>query len=242
VASLVVILAFAIFIIYIAAKNTSKDTEIVVGQKRDIKEIGERIQHVLDTEKHEKRQQRRLGGIASEASKLLKERKLKQSEKKFLEIIKEDHKNLKAYHGLGMIYLQQKEYGGAAEVFEKICELSPTDDAAFNNCGMALFNVGKYEEAVKAYDHSVALNNKIAHRYINLALACDKSEHYKEEITALQKAIALEPEKVDYLEKLAAAAKKNDDPELVKKTYDKIIALDPENLEAHRELARFEKS
>jgi len=240
-AGLFVIFVFALFIIYIAAKNTSRDTEIVVGQKRDIKEIGERIQNVLDTERHEKREQHRLGGIATEASKLLGERRLKQSEKKFLSIIKEDHKNLKAYHGLGKIYLQQKEYDGAAQVFEKICELSPTDEEAFNNCGLSLFNLGKYEEAKKAYDHSVALNNKIAHRFVNLALACDKSGHYKEEISALQKAVALEPEKIDYQEKLMAAAKKNDDVDLVKKTCEKILERDPENLEAHREVARLGK-
>ena len=107
--ALIIIVLFALLVIYFATKTTTHDTEIVVGQKRDIKEIGERIQSVLNTEKTEKSQERKLRSVATEASKHFKERRFRQSEKKYLAIIQEDHKNIKAYQGLGLIYLEQKE-------------------------------------------------------------------------------------------------------------------------------------
>ena len=238
--SLVVIILFGAFVIYIAAKTASSDTEIIVGQKRNIKELGERIQNVLDTEKTEKKRDRRLGSIAREASGLYKTRRFKQSEKKYLSIIKEDHLNVKAYHGLGLIYLEQKEYSGAVEAFEKICELSPTNDSAFNNLGLSYFNIGKYEEAVKAYTHSVALNSKVPHRFINLAMAAEKAGDFKTQVDALAHASNLEPENIDYLDKLALAAIKADDKGEAKKALQKIIEVEPENLEAQRSLARLQ--
>jgi tetratricopeptide (TPR) repeat protein len=238
--SLVVIVLFGLFIISIAAKTKTTDTEIIVGQKRDIKEIGERIQNVLDTEKTEKKLERKLKNVAVEASKLYKDHRFKQSEKKFLSIIKEDHKNVKAYHGLGLIYLEQKEYSGASQAFEKICELSPTNDAAFNNLGLSYFNIGKYEEAVKAYERSVALNNKVAHRFINLALAAEKTGNLKKQVEALGKAADLDPKNIEYLERWGDAAQKAEDKGTAKKALQKIIEIEPANLEAQRSLARLQ--
>lgn len=238
--SLILIALFALLVVIVAIKTNTHDTEIIIGQKRDIKEIGERIQSVLNTEKTEKKQERKLRSVATEASKLFKERRFRQSEKKYLGIIKADHKNIKAYQGLGLIYLEQKEYSGAIEAFKKICELDPTNDTAFNNLGLSYFNTGKYEEAIRAYDHSVSLNNKVVHRFLNLALAAQKAGNYKAETNALEHAVSLEP-KIEYLEKLAEAATQADDKSAIKKACQKIVEIDPANLEAQRKLARLEK-
>jgi tetratricopeptide (TPR) repeat protein len=239
--ALITIIIFGLIVLYIAATTKTNDTEIIVGQRRDIKELGERIQNVLDSEKIEKKQERKLHSVATEASKLFKKQRLRQSEKKYLSIIKQDHKNIKAYQGLGLIYLEQKEYEGAREAFERICELDPTHDSAFNNLGLSLFNIGKYEEAIKAYEHSVSLNNKVVHRFLNLALASQKMADYKKEVSALEHAVDLEPKNIEYIEELAEAATRAGDNKLAKKTLQKIIEIDPTRLEAQRNLARLKK-
>lgn len=234
-----IIIAFAIYIIYYSRKINRRDTEILIGQKREIKQIGEKIQEVLDTEKTEKKQARMLNSVAREANLLLKERRFKQAEKKYLGIIKEDHKNLKAYQGLGLLYLEQEEFEGAAEAFKKITELDPTNDVAFNNLGLSLLSSNQNEEAVKAFEHAIALNTKVVTRYLNLALAAGKIFDYKKEISALEKAYNLDPQR-NYLEKIVEAAEKaGDDPEL-KKALEKLIEKDPSNLEAQRKMVRFE--
>lgn len=231
----------ALYLVYLAAKSESSDTEIIIGQKKEIKAIGERIQEVLDAEKTEKRVEREHKVAITEAKKLAGDRRLKQAEKKYLSIIVRDHKNVKAYQGLGEIYLIQEEYEGAAEVFKKVSELDPTNDMAFTNLGMALMQINKYEDAVVAYEHAVALNGKIPHRYINLALATEKAGDSKKQIAALEHAVDLEPEKMEYLEALANVAIVAEDNSAAKEALEKIVALDPDNLEAHRKLARLGK-
>lgn len=230
----------ALYLIYVASKSRNHDTEIIIGQKKEIKAIGERIQEVLDAEKIEKKVEKEHRAVISEAKKLAKNSRLKQAEKKYLSIIKDDHKNLKAYQGLGEVYLEQEEYAGAAEVFTKISELNPTNDMAFTNLGTALMQLKKYNEAIVAYEHAVALDGKVAHRYVNLAIASEKAGDVKKQINALERAVSLEPGKMEYLEVLANAATAAGDTAAAKSALNKIIELDPDNLEAHRMLARLE--
>lgn len=237
----ILLIAVALYLVYLAVRSTSNDTEIIIGQKKEIKAIGERIQEVLDAEKTEKKLEKEHKSVISEAKKLVGTNRLKQAEKKYLSIIKNDHNNIKVYQGLGEIYLEQGEYLGAAEVFEKVSHLDPTNDMAFTNLGTAYMQVGKFDEAIQAYEHAVALNGKVPHRYINLALAAEKAGDSKKQITALEKAVDLEPEKMEYLEVLSNVALAADDTSAAKEALNKIIVLEPDNLEAHRKLARLEK-
>lgn len=234
----VLIIAVAIYLVSLAIKSTSKDTEIIIGQKKEIKAIGEHIQEVLDAEKIEKKLEKEYKSMIAEAKKLAGGKRLKQAEKKYLDILKDDHNNVKAYQGLGEVYLEQGEYEGAVEVLEKVSELDPTNDLAFTNLGMALMQMHKYPEATHAYEHAVALNGKIAHRYINLALAAEKTGDFKRQISALESAVNIEPENTDYLEILANAAIAAGDTSAAKDALNKILTIDPDNLEAHRKMAR----
>lgn len=231
----------AMYLVYLAAKSKSQDTEIIIGQKKEIRAIGERIQEVLDAEKIEKKAEREHKSVITEAKQLAGDNRLKQAENKYLSIIKDDHNNVKAYQGLGEIYLEQGENDGAVEVFTKVSELDPTNDMAFTNLGTALMQLARYEEAIHAYEHAVALDGKVPHRYINLALAAEKAGDSKKQISALERAVDLEPEKMEYLEALAGAAIAAGDDSAAKDALNKIVVQDPDNLEAHRMLARLEK-
>jgi tetratricopeptide (TPR) repeat protein len=234
-----VIIVIISYILVLGYKSKSKDAEIIIGQKKEIRQLGEKIQEVLDAEKIEKKAEREHRSIITEANKLLKNNRLKQAEKKYLSIIKNDHNNIKAYQGLGSIYLEQEEFAGAAEVFKKVTELDPTNDLAFNNMGLAYMKTRKFADAVSAYEHAVALNSKIAHRYINLALAAEKNNDFKKQIAALEKAASIEP-KMEYLVALSDAAIANDDKGAARKALEKITEIEPSNLEALRKLARLD--
>lgn len=237
----VFLIGIAIYLVYLAVESTSNDTEIIIGQKKEIKAIGERIQEVLDAEKREKKTEREHRSVITEAKKLADNKRLKQAEKKYLSIIKNDHNNVKAYQGLGEIYIVQGEYQGAAEVFKKVSELDPTNDMAFTNLGMAYMQINKPSDAVVAFEYAVALDGKIPHRYINLALAAEKAGDSKKQISALEHAVNLEPDKLEYLEVLVNVSMLAGDNSAAKDALKKIITIDPDNLEAHRNLARLEK-
>lgn len=237
----ILLLVIGCVILYFAIKAGGNDTEIILGQKREVRKIGERIQEVLDTEKVEKKAEREHRSIITEANKLVRGNRFKQAEKKYLAILKNDHKNVKAYMGLGNLYLEQGEYEGAVEALKKVNEYEPTNDTALTSLGMALMQVKKYEEAVTAYEHSVALDTKVPHRYINLALAAEKAGNPKKQVSALSRAVELEPTNMGYLNALVNAALEADDKSEAKKALEKIVEIEPANLEAHRKLARLEQ-
>lgn len=239
--SYLILLAIGGAILYFAVGASGRDTEIILGQKREVKKIGERIQEVLDTEKTEKKAEREHRNIIKEANKLVRGNRFKQAEKKYLAILKNDHKNVNAYFGLGNLYLEQGEYVGAAEALKKVIEFEPTNETALTSLGMALMQTKDYEGAVTAYEHAVALDTTVPHRYVNLALAAEKAGNVKRQISALAHAVDLEPTNMGYLNALVNAALEADDKSEAKKALEKIVELEPANLEAHRKLARLEQ-
>ncbi len=49
-------------------------------------------------------------------------------EKKYIDLIAENHKDVKAYRALGFLYLNQKNYGDARACFRRVLKLEPQDE------------------------------------------------------------------------------------------------------------------
>ncbi|MEA3272092.1 MAG: tetratricopeptide repeat protein, partial [Patescibacteria group bacterium] len=60
-----------------------------------------------------------------EADDLMKRDNLREAEKRYLEAIALDYKNLTSYEGLGELYIKKREYKEAKETFEHILKLDP---------------------------------------------------------------------------------------------------------------------
>lgn len=158
------------------------------------------------------------------------------AEKKFLSLLKENANSKEAYHFLGMIYLRQELYKGAAATLEKACELDPLNDTDFNNLGLAYLNLDNYEKAISNLEKSISLNDKIAHRHLNLAMAYQKAKNMDRAAIALENAVRIHPNK----ENITLLAKNYilmKDKKLALKALEQLVEVDPEDSWGKRQIA-----
>ncbi len=95
----------------------------------------------------------------------------------------------------GIELLDNNKYNEAIKSFQKVVDLNPKNDKAFNNMGIAFYYMGKYEEAIKNYQKVIDLNHEDDIAYNNLGVAFDEVGKYEEAIENYQKTIDLNPKK-----------------------------------------------
>lgn len=129
--------------------------------------------------------------LLNEAEELVREEEYIPAEKKYIEVISHNPKNINAYEGLGNLYLKNKSYEQARETFMFTLRIAP-DDASVNmsmaELETALKNHAKAcEFAKKAVDKRPA-NPKYLDMYIESALAAKLFAEAQEGIGLLEKA------------------------------------------------------
>lgn len=111
--------------------------------------------HILLKSKPELMEQIKL--LLTEAELLFTKGELSESEKKYIEVIGLDMKNLKAYQGLGEIYYQQKDYEHAREALEYILKIGREDDSVYFDLGLVHQAVGDIKKALASFKKAVRL-------------------------------------------------------------------------------------
>lgn len=115
--------------------------------------------------------------MLAEAEGLVKEGEYDEAEKKFIDIIELDKKNILAYDGLAEVYSLKKDYPFAIETYQFVIKLNPKNDAAFSDLGDVYRIKEQYEPALDAFLKAteIAPNNpKYLDRVIELALQLNK--------------------------------------------------------------------
>lgn len=189
--------------------------------------------------KVEKGTEKEAPSFCEEGQKHFNTGELSKAEKSFLSAIRTNPKDAKAYHFLGMIYLRQNEYRGAAEALKVATKLDQLNDTAYNNLGLALHNLRKNTEAIEAFERSIQLNDKIAHRYINLGLSLEATGSYEKAALAFENSSRIH-ENSENLTLLAKCYIKLKDKKLLRKTLERLLKVDPTNSWAKRTLASCE--
>lgn len=82
---------------------------------------------------------------------------LAEAEKKYIEIISLDHKNIEAYKKLGEIYLERKNYDHAEETFLYILKLKADDIETLFDLGFLFKERGDFDKALKSFVRVVEL-------------------------------------------------------------------------------------
>ena len=92
-----------------------------------------------------------------EVDQFLKEGKFDEAEKKNIEIIALDHKNILAYKKLGAVYLGQRNYENARETFSHVLKLNPDDVETLVDLGDLYRQLGENEKALSIFKRLVDL-------------------------------------------------------------------------------------
>lgn len=114
-----------------------------------------------------------LRALTREAEELFDEGRYDAAEKKLIEVVSHDPKNVAAYERLGRVYLATKEYTSAAETFRFLARLSPRDASVLASLGEVAEAEGDVEGAQSFYKQALDIspnNPKYIDFYIHAVL------------------------------------------------------------------------
>jgi len=137
-----------------------------------------------------------------EVEELEKQGELKEAEKRLIEIIGFDSKNIKAFEILGRFYFEDKNYEESKQTFEHILKL-----------------IGDEEKN----------KEKLAEIYFNLALVGQATENFDEAWENLKRALEIEPNNPRYLDIALEISIIKKDKVLALDAYEKLKNANPDN-------------
>jgi len=114
-----------------------------------------------------------LRGLVREAETLVDEGHYDAAEKKLIEVVSHDPKNIPAYEHLGRLYLLNKDYAGARETFNFLLRLSPKDASVCAALGEVAEAEGRLAEALASYKLALDIspnNPKYIDFYLDTAI------------------------------------------------------------------------
>ncbi|MBI1907977.1 tetratricopeptide repeat protein [Candidatus Uhrbacteria bacterium] len=125
--------------------------------------------------------------LVREAEVLMDEERFDAAEKKLIEVVSHDPKNVAAYEHLGRLYFMKKDYQGARETFQFLLKLSPKDASVLAALGEVAEAEGKADDAMAFYKDALDIspnNPKYLDFYIDAAI---NAEDVHEATTALER-------------------------------------------------------
>lgn len=151
--------------------------------------------------------QKRIQILMAEGKELEQSNNLVEAEKKYLEIISLDEKNISAYQVLGNIYFQEKNYEHAKETFNHILKIISPKRKFLSP-----------EETTQA--------KKV---YLDLGLICKILGRNKEALLNFQKAFSLAPDDPKILDSLIGIGVILKDKNLAQRFLNNLKKVNPEN-------------
>jgi len=114
--------------------------------------------------------EKKIEALLKDASDLTDREHYNEAEKKYLEILNLEPKNIKAFYGLGNIYFLQKQYDEARQTFEHILKLNSSDHFAYFEIAEILYRIKNFEEALYYLDKAIKLEPN-SPKYLDLLVS-----------------------------------------------------------------------
>ena len=147
--------------------------------------------------------------LEEQASELLKNDP-DQAEELLLKALIYKPGNVSGLSRLGYIYVEQKNYSRAIEIYQKVAQLAPQMPDAFFNLGYVYTITEKYHQAKEMYLRVVELAPSFTDEALfNLAVIHQKLGDHKQSIKSLERAVELNPKNEsaqNYLQKLKSSS------------------------------------
>lgn len=138
---------------------------------------------------------------------LLQGGKTSEAEKKCIEIVALDHKNILAYKKLGAIYLEQRNYENARATFEHILKLKADDVETLIDLGNLYKQLGENGKALPIFERVVVLeptNPKNLDFLIEISIIVGNKELAAESLKKLKEANPENQKLAEFEAKIAA--------------------------------------
>lgn len=178
-------------------------------------------------EKDEKTQKIKL--FISEAEELFSREDYKNAENKCIEVLSLDKANPEAYHLLGDIYLAQKDYEHAKEIFSFLIKFNEKDDRALSGLGLVASSLGNLKEAEEDLLASINYNKNKPSYYLDLARVYQALGQTDKALNCCQEALKLESKNPKILHNLLQICLEAKNKGLAIRTFDRLKEANPEN-------------
>jgi len=160
----------------------------------------------------------KLKTLIAEAEKLQKEEKLAEAEKKFIEVITLDPRNIKAYKKLAEIYLNRKELPQARETYFYVLKLEKKQSQI----------IGKKDQQGNPIQ-VVSNAHELADAHIDLGQVFQMMKKYDQAMQHYQSALELEPNNPRNLDQMLEIALITKNKEVATDMLVRLEQVNPEN-------------
>lgn len=161
-----------------------------------------------------------------------------KNEQDFLDIIKNDPKNLANYDALGKFYLDEENLQDACDIYQYLTRHEAGNADYHARLAFCYYRLKDYGKTAEHYEKSVALDSSQPHRYYNLGLALGALEKNQAAVESINKALILEPGNPKFYIGLSSAYEKLGEKALAKTALQKAKQLDPFNETAAKKLEK----
>jgi Tfp pilus assembly protein PilF len=156
--------------------------------------------------------------LRQEAEELIRREDFEVAEKKLLEVIKQDSRNVKSFRGLAKIYSIRKDYAEARQTLEHVLKLTEKD-----------YNKMLSEELAVTPEEREDKKTQLSGIYCELASNSLGEENYDSAMSSIERALALEPNNPRYLDTKFEISIIKKDKIKAHEAYEKLSAVNPEN-------------
>ena len=142
----------------------------------------------------------------------------------------DQHSMEESWINIGLQYNENEDYTNAIDSFNKVLEINPKNQRAYNYKGDAFFRMGRYDEAITCYDKALEINPRYLDVLKDKGLALERLGRNNEAMECYNEALRIRPDYHDaeYAKKmlLLKLSSPNPDPPTPR---DVILGSDPKN-------------
>ena len=186
---------------------------------------------VATTEQSEAKDPRRVpqgaGPLVAEAERAFAARRFDEAEKKYLEVLNQDKKNVSTLANLAAIHFEMNRLPEAEKTLKDALALDPNDPYSLHLYGMVQFQQNNLDEALNYLSRAAKLNpnNAQTQNYLGITLS-EKGQQTAAE-AALRKALQIQPgyAGAHYNLSVVYATQKPPFSELARYHYDRAVSL-----------------
>lgn len=159
-------------------------------------------QEPLVTKEEFETKEKKISNLLEAGQDLAKAEDYNSAEKKYIEILGLDAKNIEAYRGLGNLYILQKQFVEAIQTFRHIVKLNKADSLAHFELAEVFVRLEDYDNALNSLNKALEIepvNPKFLDLLLTISIIIKNKEMAKEGLTRL-KAVNPENAKIEEFE------------------------------------------
>lgn len=165
-----------------------------------------------------------------------------EAERLYKEIIDAHPANADAWHLLGVVAYQRRDFAAAVERIRTALAISDANPAFHSNLGLALHAGGQLAEAIRSYQRAVELQPDYPDAQYNLGNALQQAGERDEAVACYRRAVALKPDFIEAHNNLGNVLRHLGRLEQAAESYKAVLALQPGLAAAHNNLGNVLKA